>query len=365
MVGDRIGVGIVGLTPGNSWAATAHVPALRALPAYEIAAVSSSSLASATSAAAAFAIPRAFGDPASLAADPSVDLVAITVKVPHHHVLVSAALDAGKMVYCEWPLGNGLQEAVALAERAQALGIRTIVGLQARASPVIRYVRDLVHDGYLGQILSTTLVGSGGAWGPSISARNQYLYDRRNGATLLSIPFGHTVDALCSCLGEFREVSATLATRRDSFVVVETQQEFPMAVDDQVIVNGILESDVTVAIHYRGGTCRGTNLRWEINGTEGDLEVTAPSGHAQMSELTLRGGRNGDVALSELAIPARYRLTPPEISGQAVNVAEVYAEFAKGDAAPYPVADFAAAVIRHRLLDAIERSAVSGRRVTL
>ncbi|MGH8489218.1 MAG: hypothetical protein ACREXS_10255 [Gammaproteobacteria bacterium] len=39
---------------------------------------------------------------------PGVDLVAVTVKVPHHHTLISAALDAGKMVLSKWPLGVNL-----------------------------------------------------------------------------------------------------------------------------------------------------------------------------------------------------------------------------------------------------------------
>ena len=46
---------------------------------------------------------------------PEVDLVVVTVKVPHHRELVPSALEAGKHVYCEWPLGNGLAEARKLA----------------------------------------------------------------------------------------------------------------------------------------------------------------------------------------------------------------------------------------------------------
>jgi predicted dehydrogenase len=42
-----------------------------------------------------------FSDHEQLLTQPDVDVVAITVKVPHHRELVSAALDAGKAVYCE------------------------------------------------------------------------------------------------------------------------------------------------------------------------------------------------------------------------------------------------------------------------
>src|SRR5690349_17931423 len=81
----RFKVGIVGLQPGRSWAARAHVPALRALAdRFEIAGVANTSKASAEAAAAAMGIPRAYDNVAALVADPEVDIVAVTVKVPHH-----------------------------------------------------------------------------------------------------------------------------------------------------------------------------------------------------------------------------------------------------------------------------------------
>jgi len=135
LVDGRIGVGVVGATPGRSWSTLAHIPALRLLPGYEVVAVANGSMASSQAAATALDLPRAFPDAAALARDPAVDLVAVTVKVPHHKALVDAALDAGKMIYCEWPLGNGLAEAEAMASRARSIGVRTAVGLQARSSP--------------------------------------------------------------------------------------------------------------------------------------------------------------------------------------------------------------------------------------
>src|SRR5216683_2919049 len=112
MTGQRFKVGIVGLQPGRSWAARAHVPALRALSeSYEIAGVANTSRASAEKAAAETGLPRAFANVAEMIAEPEIDIVVVTVKVPHHLELVKAAFDAGKHVYCEWPLGNGLAEA--------------------------------------------------------------------------------------------------------------------------------------------------------------------------------------------------------------------------------------------------------------
>src|SRR5882724_669971 len=207
MPGQRLKVGIVGLQPGRSWAARAHVPALRALPeTFEIVGVANTTLASAEKAAAETGLPRAFADVAALITAPEVDIVAVTVKVPPHFEIVKAAIAAGKHVYCEWPLGNGLAEAEEMAALAQAEGVQGVVGTQARVAPEIEYLRRLIADGFVGDVLSTTLVARGGALqgGGSIPDKKTwaYLLDRSNGATLLTIPVGHTLAALRDVFGE-------------------------------------------------------------------------------------------------------------------------------------------------------------------
>src|SRR5205085_10150655 len=99
-----------------------------------------------------------------------------------------------------------------------------------------------------------------------------------------SIALGHASDALCYCLGEVRELSATTTVRRKSFTIAETGERQPMTADDQVCVTGLLDGGAPFSIHYRGGFSRGTNLLWEINGTEGDLQLTAAGGQAQIFE---------------------------------------------------------------------------------
>src|SRR5207253_5235668 len=201
-----------------------------------------------------FDVAAAFDNPQELVDSPAVDVVAVTVKVPYHLELATAALEAGKAVYCEWPLGNGLNEAETLAAVAKKQGVLAVAGLQARSAPAVAYVRDLVEQGYIGEVLSTTLVGSGMGWGPTVEPFNAYLNDRNNGATMLSIPLGHTADALCHCLGEIRELSATMTMRRTSFTIVETGETRRMDADDQVGVTGLLDGGAAFSIHYRGGS---------------------------------------------------------------------------------------------------------------
>src|SRR3954466_12901115 len=159
MSGATLGVGVIGISPTRGWAATAHIPALRALPNYEIRALSASSAEAARAAGEAFGVSSVFWDHEELVTQPDVDAVAVTVKVPHHRQLVSAALAAGKAVYCEWPLGRDLDDARAMAALAAEQGMPTVVGLQGRQAPAMEFVRELLRDGYVGEVLSTTIVG--------------------------------------------------------------------------------------------------------------------------------------------------------------------------------------------------------------
>jgi len=349
-------VGIVGLEAGRSWAARAHIPALRALADdYEIAGVANTSRASAEAAAAACGLPRAFSDVAELVASPDIDIVAVTVKVMQHVPVVAAAIAAGKPVYCEWPLGKDLTEARTLAELARKQGVKGVIGTQARAAPEIGYVADLIADGFVGEVLSSTLVACGRAWGDVTMAGGAYTLDRENGANLLTIAVGHALAAVGDVLGDIAELSATLATRRTLVTVAETGQRLPATSPDQVLVNGVFAAGAPFALHYMGGMPRGVGFSWRINGREGDIEVTAASGQAQMEQLTITAGRGADTELKPMPVPAD-RLSsgwPSETIPR--NVAGVYARMAADlrqgtSTAP----SFDDAIALHRLIAAIE-----------
>ena len=338
------------------------MPALRALRGYrqgfELRALAASSPVKAAAAAQAYDVPLAFGTPGELAACDEVDLVVVSVRLPHHGELVRAAIDAGKPVLCEWPLGRDLAEARDLAAAARARGLLTAVGLQARSAPAVRYVADLIAQGYAGEVLSATLVGSGGSWGATIPAAGaRYLADPAAGATMLTIPFGHTVDGLALALGEPAVQHATLATRRPLVLDADSGDMVPMTAADQIAVTAALPGGAVLSAHYRGGLSRGTNLRWEINGTEGDLVIEAPRGHLQMALPAVLGGHGPDRELSPLEVPASYHRVPAldgDRAGPAYNVAHAYAQLlddlASGTAL---VPDFDHAARRHQTLQSI------------
>lgn len=366
---ETIRIGIVGLKPGESWAGIAHVPALQSMPdKFSIAGVANSRLESSRSAAEAVGIPRAFANAQALIDSPEIDAVAVTITVPQHLEVVKAALAAGKHVYCEAPLGNGLAEAEEMAALAREKPVVTVVGLQARVAPEILYLRELLSEGFVGRVLSSSLCGWAGNWGPTAGnlKRLGYLLDVHNGATMLTIPLAHTLAALRDVLGDVTEVSALVDTRVPEVRSEDDGSLLRMTAPDQILLTARLESGAPLSVHYQGGMPNGTEgLVWDIHGTEGDLRITAPFGHSQMAQLAIAGARSGEGELKPMPAPPRFSAGAPEelIPG---NVARNYARMAQDIRTGSATASsFDDAVSLQRLIDAIERSADSGSRVTL
>ena len=363
---STLGVGIIGVSPVWGWATTAHIPALRALPNYEIRALSSRSAESARAVGQALGVSAVFSDHKQLVLQPDIDVVAVTVKVPHHRELVSAALAAGKAVYCEWPLGRDLDDARAMATLAAEQGVRTVVGLQARQAPAIEFVQQLLRDGYVGEVLSTTMVGVSIA-GDVLVQPNAYMLDKTNGANLLTVPFGHSLDILSYVLGEFADLSAVSDVRRPLISIEGTGEQIVKTAADQIAVIGTLTSGATASVHVREAVAGGTGFLWEINGTHGTLRITADAAVPGIYPLTVAGahGRNEP---AELAVPAALAQKWPALTSldgaPAYNVGRAYAAFAADiDNGTHTVPDFADAVARHEVIAAIERSAATGDRV--
>jgi predicted dehydrogenase len=356
----RIRVGTVGATVtrgGSGWGANAHIPALRALPDYELKAVCTAHADTARASQEAFGAELAFDNFDQMLAHPDVDLVVVCVRVPGHYDLVMKALQAGKNVFCEWPLGRTLAEAEDMAALAAKQQKRTIVGLQAQSDPSIMYVRELIRDGYAGHVQDVNFTYTSQA----VTQRGPgriWQGDRRNGANTLTIAAGHAIDAVCFMLGEFEQLSARLATNITEWHDPETNEPFHVDSPDWISVTGRLASGAQAAFLTATVPANPSASRLEIFGTEGTLVITAGSFNQGPAKVV---GARGKEPLEPLATPRRFTLVPDGVPGGApVNVAQAYVRFAQDERfAP----DFGHAVTRHALIDAIERSDAEGREV--
>jgi len=354
----------------NGWARDAHIPALSALPEFEIAAVSTSRQETAEQTAKHFNISHAFADPYKMVQHPDIDLVSICVRVPFHHQLGMAALNAGKHLYCEWPLAATAEQAQQMRDLALRNGVHHMAGLQARAAPAFNRVRDMVADGYVGDVLSSTMIITTPTWGTEFTLDWAYMADRLSGNTLMTSPGGHAIDALCYCLGEFKELSSVVANRRKQVKIVETGEMIPMTAADQVSISGVLQSGAVASVQLKAGTSNGTGFLFEIHGTEGALAIVPTDPHQttyiQVAEFAVHGAQAGK-PLAPVSIPESYRWVPAAVpAGLPFNVAQMYMRMADGIREGRSVSpDFDVAVKRHQLLDVIQKASDTGIRQLL
>ena len=361
----KIRVGIIGASPDRGWAKTAHIPALRALPDYELTAVGTSRRESADEAARTFGVAHAFTDARQLAVHPEVDLVVVTVKVPYHQELAEAALAAGKHLLVEWPLARTTEEARTLAEHAREAGVRTAIGLQARFSPAVNYARQLIADGYVGRVTSANLlVARGKGATEEMPGWTVYTLDQANAAGIFEVSGGHTLDAVEYILGQrLTAVSARTSIQRPHYTIAETGEQVTATSPDQILLHAGLTGGGVVSGHLHDAKITEGRTRLEIGGTAGDL-VIQTSGSAgpmgiQIAELRLRGGSG---IFEDLPVPASYQRVPAGIPAVAVlNVAQMYAALADDTrTGNSTVPDFSEGLRLHRLLDAIKDSATDG-----
>ena len=355
-------VGLIGA--GGRWGPWAHVPALQGLPETELYAVCTAHADTAQAAADKFGVKRAYGDDKALNADAQVEAVLVAVRVPVHYALTRNALEAGKPVYCEWPLGASTKEAEELAALARAKKLPTMVGLQRRASPAYLYLRELVREGYVGEVLSVNmqLMGSGVL---TRTSDRTWQRDFSLGANTLTITFGHVMDALCMVAGELAEVSAVVATRVPQWFETDTKKYVDVTSPDNIMLNGRLDNGAVVNAYVGVHPYHGSGHRLEIYGKAGTLMMIGGGEAGDEANRRIMGGRKDDKALQELPVPERLKWVPDAVRkvGRAYDVGQMWVRFAGAIRGGAPVeADFDHAVRRHRMLDAIVRASQTGQR---
>ena len=358
---DKIRVGIIGANANYGWSKRAHLPALLALPQFELAAVCTSRAETAEESAKFYGAGLAFHDYTEMANHGDVDLVVVSVSVPAHHGMVTAGLQAGKHVFCEWPLGANTGEAEELAALAREQGVHHMVGLQARGGPALIRAKELLAEGYVGEILASNMT----MFLPGLLQRGAdraWMGDRAKGANTLTIATGHALDIFCHCIGEFTDLAAQVSVQVPTWDIPGGK----VAVDaaDNVMIHGVLNGGAAASVHVATVPWNGSGWRMEVFGREGTL-VADSLEMVQYGNVRLSGAQGGNGPLQELPTPDRLASVPATVpAGEPYNVAQLYQHLGDaigngGSAQP----DFDTAVERHRLLDTIQRSSDTGTRI--
>jgi predicted dehydrogenase len=365
MVADKIRLGIIGANVHRGWAPRSHLPAVTASPEYELTAVCTTRQETADEAARQFGARLAFDSYQKLLACPEVDAVAVVLRVPSHYQVTKDAINAGKHVYTEWPLGATLAEARELADLARTKGVSTAVGLQARVSPSIMHMKELVETGYVGEVMSCHVSLSRGGLLERASDRT-WQRDDALGANTLTIACGHTIDALRFVVGDFSHVASVVTTQARQWLETDTRRLVDVTSPDNILVSGRLASGGVASVHVASVPWLGSGYRMEVYGREGTL-VASSDDSPQILEVRLQGARAGERRLQDLPVPERHVYVLEGMPrGEPYNVGQMYYRFAQairtGSGGP---PDFDTAVDLHRFLDAIRESSNRGREVNL
>jgi hypothetical protein len=356
---SKIRLGLIGAGP---WAGRAHLPALAASADFELTAVCTTRADTAEAARQKHGARLAFHDVNALVNSPDVDAVAVVVKVPHHYALTRAALAAGKHVYTEWPLGKSTAEALELADLARARDVQAVVGLQSRMSPALVHMKHLIDNGYIGAVTACRvhLMREGILQRPS---SRSWQRDASLGANTLTIPNGHTIDALRFVAGEFSHVAGVVSTQVHQWRETDTGAMVEVTSPDNVLVSGRLAGGGVASLHVATVQWAGSGYRMEIYGQEGTL-VASGVDSPQLCELQLQGARDAN-ALDPIALPAELTSAPATVgSGEPFNVFQMYRGFANAiRTGRTTLPGFDTAVQLHRLVDAIAESSATGREV--
>ncbi|MBY3101204.1 Gfo/Idh/MocA family oxidoreductase [Rhizobium laguerreae] len=362
MSDKKFRVGIIGADTHASWAGASHVPALASQAHLTLAAVATRREESAKAAAEAFGAELWFADPYAMISDDTIDVITVAVKVPAHKDLVMAALQAGKAVYCEAPLGATLAET---NEMAAAVGsLHTAIGLQGRHNPAVRRAAELVASGRLGRLMSARVGATTFGYGPQSPSMYDYFNKAASGASFMTITAGHVLDVIEAVLGNIVEVDARTELLWPEIEIVDTGETSQREIPDHLDLIAKTASGAPVSVQILAGVpADEASFVFEIRGSQGWLKLTGNH---------LAGVQVGDILLSsslEFAAPDRpvangVGPTAADFwAGAAINVGEVYASLGRDlTNGTYTTPGFDHARHNSRLIAAVELAARTGER---
>jgi predicted dehydrogenase len=346
------GVLVVGVdAQGKGFGSRAHVPAVQALAETQLVGVCTSREESARAVADQLTGVRPFWDLDTALAHPAVDIVMVAVRVGLHADVATRALDAGKSVYCEWPLGLGTEEAERVAATALSRGSASAIGTQGRFSPEVRAARDAISRGAIGRPLSFQVshllprfpVDSHRAW--------MAHQDQASGA--LFVASAHATDTLQFLLSPVASIAAVEATQFASDRYADSDVAFVWTASDTVSWVARLQDGCVGSAHVANTAVGGPGFSLRILGEEGQVVVLADSYASFGAPSAFLVGEDGAEPLAHRAAEGGEEISLAA-SDPGRNVAFALRSFVAEGVAFRP--SFSDGVALHRLLDAVQTS---------
>ncbi|KKX33286.1 Gfo/Idh/MocA family oxidoreductase [Rhizobium sp. LC145] len=234
----------------------------------------------------------------SALADPYNEIFFDAASTKLRPTLLRKAIDAGKHVYCEKPISEGLEEAIEIAKYAKARGVKNGIVHDKLDLPGLVKLKRLRDSGFFGKILSVK--GEFGYWvfeGDYLPAqRPSWNYRAADGGGMVSDMLCHWRYVLDNVIAPVRSVSCTTATHIDRRWD-EAGKEYKATADDAAYATFMLEGDIVA--HINSSWCtrvrRDDLVTFQIDGTHGSAVAGLHKCYSQHRVNTPKPVWNPDV----------------------------------------------------------------------
>lgn len=297
MLTQRVRIGIVG---SGSNTRLRHIPGFRAIPGVELLGIANRTAESTARAAKEFDIARTYPDWHALVADPELDAVLIGTWPNLHCEITCAALDAGKHVLTEARMARNAAEAHRMCEAAHRHPdlVKQIVpspfGLVQH-----RYVRELIEQGFLGEIREAVVIGANDTVGNPDAPLHWRQDANISGYNVLTLGILH--ETLLRWAPAPTRVFAQTATFVPTRRAPEGTGRVPVTVPDDVQVVTELENGGRGIYHMSGICLFGPGNQIHLYGSEGTIKYEASPVERLLT------ARAGDSQLLEFEVPEEKR----------------------------------------------------------
>jgi predicted dehydrogenase len=338
---DPVRIGVIGCGAISP----AYLNAAKVFPVLRVVACADANADAARARAAEFGVPRSCSVD-ELLVDPAVEVV-LNLTVPRAHVPVSLrAIDAGKHVYLEKPLGVSRDEGARLMAAAAAEGLRVGCAPDTFLGAGIQTARRLIDDGAIGRPVAFTafMMGRGHEhWHPS----PEFYYEPGGGPMFDMGPYYLT--ALLNLFGPVKRLTGlasvaiprrtiTSKPKQGKIIEVQTPDHVTGSIEfENGVIGSIVTSFATRAAQYDGKcpiTVFGDRAAMKVpdpNGFDGPVLLCPfpADGKDEFVEQphTFVKGYGRSVGLADMAVALRTGRPARADGGQAMAVLDLMQAF--------------------------------------
>lgn len=276
-----------------------------------------------------------------------IDVVAIATQPEFHYKIAKKAIESGKHVLAEKPLGISSKQAEELFELAEDYGVSCMVNLEFRYIPERAYLVELINNGYLGEIFNFNItVRNASRLNPRKKTYNWWSEKTQGGGVLYALGSLY-IDMITQIFPNVNSVCGKPVTQIPKRLDRSTGKMREVNADDSFAAMFDLGSTIGHLL-VSSVSPFGRGVRIEFYGSKGYLSI--------LEDLKIRGAKVGiDDSPKVLELPSHLQL--PDVANQPflvkpfMKLLDEFSSALANGTSPNP--NFADAAKLHKIIEAI------------